>query len=180
MVVQQGELLTWLGRPEEGVEWIRKAMRLNPHHPERFWSHLGKAYFAARQYGEAIEAFMHLSVMDHVQHAFVAACYGWLGDDVAGSAHLKKVRAIALDFGLESFLATLHYAQNPTRSTSATGLSKRVRTTACQRTTSGCNKASCSRLALRRMHRIGRLEVRLDWVRNMPVRCVLRQRKQPK
>jgi adenylate cyclase len=26
VVVQQGELLTWLGRPEEGVEWIRKAM----------------------------------------------------------------------------------------------------------------------------------------------------------
>ena len=36
VVVQQGELLTWLGRPEEGVEWILKAMRLNPHHPERF------------------------------------------------------------------------------------------------------------------------------------------------
>lgn len=30
VVVQQGELLTWLGRPEEGVEWIRKAMQLNP------------------------------------------------------------------------------------------------------------------------------------------------------
>ena len=64
IVVQQGELLTWLGRPEEGVEWIRKAMRLNPHHPERFWSHLGKAHFAARHYGEAIEAFMHLVAMD--------------------------------------------------------------------------------------------------------------------
>ncbi|PDT83259.1 adenylate/guanylate cyclase domain-containing protein [Sinorhizobium sp. BJ1] len=111
VVVQQGELLTWLGRPEEGAEWIRKAMRLNPHHPERFWSHLGKSHFAARQYGEAIEAFMHLSVMDHVQHAFVAACYGWLGDDVAASAHLTKVRTLAPDFGLESFLATLHYAQ---------------------------------------------------------------------
>ncbi|APG94937.1 adenylate/guanylate cyclase domain-containing protein [Sinorhizobium americanum] len=111
VVVQQGELLTWLGRPEEGVEWIRKAMRLNPHHPERFWSHLGKAFFAARQYGEAIEAFMHLSAMDHVQHAFVAACYGWLGDDIAASAHMKKVQALAPEFGLESFLATLHYAQ---------------------------------------------------------------------
>ncbi len=111
VVVQQGELLTWLGRPSEGVEWIRKAMRLNPHHPERFWSHLGKAHFAARQYAEAIEAFMHLSVMDHVQHAFVAACYGWLGDDVAAAAHMKKVRALAPDFGLEAFLATLHYAQ---------------------------------------------------------------------
>ncbi|HXW20745.1 MAG TPA: adenylate/guanylate cyclase domain-containing protein, partial [Roseiarcus sp.] len=28
IVVQQGEILTWLGRPEEGVDWILKAMRL--------------------------------------------------------------------------------------------------------------------------------------------------------
>lgn len=110
VVVQQGELLTWLGRPGEGIEWIRRAMRLNPHHPERFWSHLGKAHFAARQYGEAIEAFMHLSVMDHVHHAFIAACYGWLGDDIAACAHMKKVKGLAPDFVLEPFLATLHYA----------------------------------------------------------------------
>ena len=43
IVVQQGEVLTWLGRAEEGIEWIRRAMRLNPYHPERFWSHLGRA-----------------------------------------------------------------------------------------------------------------------------------------
>ena len=45
IVVQQGELLTWLGRPEEGIEWIGRAMRLNPYHPERFWSHLGRAQY---------------------------------------------------------------------------------------------------------------------------------------
>ncbi|MER9874204.1 adenylate/guanylate cyclase domain-containing protein [Mesorhizobium sp. M0195] len=111
VVVQQGELLTWLGRPEEGIEWIRKAMQLNPHHPERFWSHLGKAHFAARQYGEAIEAFMHLSTMDSVQHAFAAACYGWLGDEIAAAAHLGKIRTLDPKFDLDSFIATLHYAQ---------------------------------------------------------------------
>ncbi|RWK43936.1 adenylate/guanylate cyclase domain-containing protein [Mesorhizobium sp.] len=111
VVVQQGELLTWLGRPEEGIEWIRKAMQLNPHHPERFWSHLGKAHFAARQYGEAIEAFMHLSTMDSVQHAFAAACYGWLGDEIAAAAHLRKVKTLDPQFDLDSFIATLHYAQ---------------------------------------------------------------------
>ena len=26
--LQQGELLTWLGRPDDGEEWIRRAMRL--------------------------------------------------------------------------------------------------------------------------------------------------------
>src|SRR5439155_17743837 len=53
IVVQQGELLTWLGQPEEGIVCIRKAMRLNPYHPARFWNHLGRAFFVARRYAEA-------------------------------------------------------------------------------------------------------------------------------
>ncbi len=109
VVVQQGELLTWLGTPEEGVEWIRKAMQLNPHHPERFWSHLGKAHFAARQYAEAIEAFMHLSTTDHTHHAFLAAAYAWLGDKTAAAAHATRVRELEPEFDLESYLATMHY-----------------------------------------------------------------------
>ncbi|MGR3716929.1 MAG: tetratricopeptide repeat protein, partial [Thermohalobaculum sp.] len=109
VVVQQGELFTWLGNPEEGIEWIRKAMRLNPHHPERFWSHLGKAHFTARQYAEAIEAFMHLSATDHIQHAFLAAAYGWLGDTTAAAAHVARIDALDPEFDLETHLATLHY-----------------------------------------------------------------------
>ncbi|APO78681.1 adenylate cyclase protein (plasmid) [Rhizobium etli 8C-3] len=124
VVVQQGELLTWLGRPEEGLEWIRRAMRLNPHHPERFWSHLGKSHFAAHQYVEAIEAFMHLSVMDYVQHAFVAACYGWLGDEIAAAGHLEKVRALAPHFDIDDFLATMHYAQESDAQHLRDGLAK--------------------------------------------------------
>jgi adenylate cyclase len=111
VVVQYGELLTWLGRPEEGIDWIRKAMRLNPHHPERFWSHLGKAHFAARQYADAIEAFMHLSTMDSIQHAFVAAAYAWLGDRTAAAAHIALIREREPGFGLQDVLATLHYAR---------------------------------------------------------------------
>jgi len=112
VVVQQGELLTWLGRPEEGIEWIRKAMRLNPHHPERFWSHLGKAHFTARQYAEAIEAFMHLSATDHTHHAVLAAAYAWLGDTTAASAHVARIDALDPEFDLETYLATLHYRQD--------------------------------------------------------------------
>jgi len=110
VVVQMGELQTWLGNPQEGIEWIRKAMRLNPHHPERFWSHLGKAHFTARQYPEAIEAFMHLSTMDAGQHAFVAASYAHLGDGTAAGAHADRVRALDAAFAVPAFLGTLHYA----------------------------------------------------------------------
>ena len=111
VVVQQGELLTWLGRSEEGIEWIRKAMRLNPHHPERFWSHLGKAHFNARQYGEAIEAFMHLSSMDAIQHAFITAAYAWIGDQTAAAAHSARIWELDPNFSQDTLVSTLHYAR---------------------------------------------------------------------
>jgi adenylate cyclase len=110
VVVQMGELFTWLGHADEGTAWIRKAMKLNPHHPARFWSHLGRAHFVGRQYAQAVEAFMHLSSMDVQQHAFVAACYGWLGDRTAAAAHLSKVRELEPELDLAGFLATMHYA----------------------------------------------------------------------
>ena len=109
VVVQQGEILSCVGRAEEGVEWIRKAMRLNPHHPERFWSHLGKAHFAARQYSEAIEAFMHLASINSAQHAFMAATYSCLGDRTAAAAHLAKARELNPNFEIGQFAASVHY-----------------------------------------------------------------------
>jgi len=124
VVVQMGELLTWLGSPQEGIEWIEKAMRLNPHHPARFWSHLGKAHFTARQYSEAVEAFMHLSSMDAMQHAFVAACYGWLGDRTAAAAHVARICALEPEFNLRDFLATTHYANETDLQHLRDGLSK--------------------------------------------------------
>src|SRR6266702_3808110 len=55
IVVQQGEVLTWLGRPEEGIPWIEKAMRLNPYHPERFWNHLGHEAAARSHSAEVLK-----------------------------------------------------------------------------------------------------------------------------
>ncbi|TIQ16678.1 MAG: adenylate/guanylate cyclase domain-containing protein, partial [Mesorhizobium sp.] len=46
-----------------------------------------------------------------VQHAFAAACYGWLGDEIAAAAHLGKIRTLDPQFDLDSFIATLHFAQ---------------------------------------------------------------------
>jgi adenylate cyclase len=109
IVVQQGELLTWLGRPEEGVEWIRKAMRLNPHHPERFWSHLGRAYFVARGYREAIDAFRHISKPDHLQLAFLAASHAQWGEMEAARNYAGKVLAMDPQFTVEQYMTTLHY-----------------------------------------------------------------------
>jgi adenylate cyclase len=111
LVVQQGELLTWLGRPEEGAEWILKAMRLNPYHPERFWSHLGRAHFVARRYAEAAAAFGRVAHPDVAQRSFLASILHALGDHEAASAHRVAVLAGDPSFTVTGYLAKLHYKQ---------------------------------------------------------------------
>jgi adenylate cyclase len=109
IVVQQGELLTWTGEPEEGIEWIRKAMTLNPYHPERYWGHLGRAHFVARQYDEAIACFRKLSTDDQTVHACLAAAMGASGDEAGARRHGAEVLRLASDFTVNNYLATLHY-----------------------------------------------------------------------
>jgi adenylate cyclase len=124
IVVQQGELLTWLGRPEEGIDWIKKAMRLNPHHPERFWNHLGRAYFVARHYAEAVEAFSRITRPDHTHHAFLAASLAQMGDQTAAAAHAQEVLKREPAFSVQSYLATLHYKRDSDRVHHREGLCK--------------------------------------------------------
>jgi adenylate cyclase len=109
VVVQQGEMLTWVGQPVEGIEWIRKAMRLNPYHPERFWSHLGRACFAAGRHAEALEALRCLTNPDAVQRSLVSACHAMLGDAAAATRERHATLAQAPGFRAADHLATLHY-----------------------------------------------------------------------
>jgi len=124
VVVQQGELLTWLGRPEEGIDWIKRAMRLNPYHPERFWSHLGRACYCAEKYGEAAEAFSRITRPDHTHHAFLAATFAQMGNAVAAAAHAAEVLKREPKFSVAAYLATQHYKHEADRRRHEAGLVK--------------------------------------------------------
>jgi adenylate cyclase len=124
ILVQQGELLTWLGRPQDGMEWIRKAMRLNPYHPERFWNHLGRAHYTARQYSEAVAALSRVTRPDKSHHAFLAAALAQLGDKTAAAAHAQEVLREEPAFSNQRFLSTLHYLLDSDRDHLREGLLK--------------------------------------------------------
>ncbi|MGN1288154.1 MAG: adenylate/guanylate cyclase domain-containing protein [Bradyrhizobium sp.] len=124
VVVQQGELLTWLGRPEEGIDWIKRAMRLNPFHPERFWSHLGRACYCAEKYADAAEAFSRIMRPDHTHHAFLAATLAQMGNAVAATAHAAEVLKREPAFTVAAHLATQHYKREPDRARYEAGLLK--------------------------------------------------------
>jgi adenylate cyclase len=110
IVVQQGEIMTWLGQGEEGIEWIRKAMRLNPYHPERFWFHLARAQFVAKRYADAVESLRHISAPDELHHALLAACYAQMSDTEHAALHaagvIKRIPGFAIR---EHCLPTLHF-----------------------------------------------------------------------
>ncbi|UWQ78945.1 adenylate/guanylate cyclase domain-containing protein [Leisingera sp. S132] len=124
VVVQMGELLTWQGRPEEGADWIEKAMRLNPHFPVRFWSHLGKAHFTARLYEQALTDFKRLPALDVVQNGLVAACHSWLGNTQEAQDFVEKIRMMQPEATAEGLLAGLHYGRSEDKVHFTEGLRK--------------------------------------------------------
>jgi len=124
ILVQQGELLTWLGRPEDGIEWIRKAMRVNPYHPERFWNHLGRAHYTARQYSDAVAALSRITRPACMHHALLAAALAQLGDKTAAEAHTQEVLRQDAAFSSQRFLSTFHYQLDSDRNHLREGLVK--------------------------------------------------------
>jgi adenylate cyclase len=109
IVVQQGEILTWLGQAEEGIGWVQKAMRLNPYHPERFWSHLARAYFVARRYAESAEALHRISAPDVVQQALLAAAHAQLENDETARALSAKLLEREPHFRISAHLAGQYF-----------------------------------------------------------------------
>jgi len=53
--VQLGNILNWAGKPEEGKQYIERAIRLNPHHPYYYLFYLGQSYYLQRDNDKAIE-----------------------------------------------------------------------------------------------------------------------------
>jgi adenylate cyclase len=110
IVVQQGEVLTWIGQAEEGREWIRRAMRLNPYHPERFWFHLARAEFVAQRYAEAIESLRRITTPDILHQALLAACEAQAGNSGQAAAHVREVLKQNPGFTIRQHcLPLLHY-----------------------------------------------------------------------
>ena len=109
VVVQHGEILAWHGQGDEGAEWIAKAMRLNPYHPQRFWAHLGRAHFVARRYADALAAVTHVSAPDAALQAFIAGCEARLGELDAARVRALRLTTAAPPIDLVELQAGLHY-----------------------------------------------------------------------
>jgi len=85
--------LSYSGRAGEGLAMARKAMRLNPHHPEFYVMHLGMISFDARQYERAVDTLEGLHSMETVLgYLYLAAGHAALGDEDDAHAAVKRIR----------------------------------------------------------------------------------------
>ena len=94
-----GELLTYAGDWERGIELAGRAKQLNPHHPGWYW--YADAYHAHSQgdFRGTIACLLRANMPGHWGfHAMLAAAYGQLGEwDAAGKA-LHELLRLRPDF----------------------------------------------------------------------------------
>jgi adenylate cyclase len=116
-VCAMGEILSFAGRSEEAEGWIRKAMRLNPYHPPRYWSHLARALFHQGRYRDALEALQNFTAPRVRELAFQVAAASMLGDADEIGKYVAGLRKVAPDFDVERFVDTLPYGDDDDRAT---------------------------------------------------------------
>lgn len=99
-----GNLLAMRGKPEEGLDWMQSALRLNPLHPTWYNPQLGMALYSLRRYGEAAQAFRHITNPGYWSRARLAACCAQLGDIAAAEAQREAILRQRPDFSTADFL----------------------------------------------------------------------------
>jgi TolB-like protein/class 3 adenylate cyclase len=100
--------LIWAGNPVDGAEFIKKAMRLDPHYPPDYLYFLGKAQFFMGRYDDA------LATLEEVKRRYpdydwaffyLAATYGHLGHKQEAKSAIKTFNEQMAKAGSRSILS---------------------------------------------------------------------------
>jgi adenylate cyclase len=95
-----------MGRAEEGIPLMQQAMRLNPFHPDWYWTNLGEGYFMAGRYEESVAALEQISQPWSRIYQVLAASYAQAGqiDDARAvlAKHLKLEPQMTLEHAVAS------------------------------------------------------------------------------
>ena len=94
----RGYVLCFLGRPDEALMWVRRAIDLNPFHPAWYWRVFARALHDAGRHAEAIGAFERILARRFHHEARLAACHAQLGHTAAARQGVARVLAAKPDF----------------------------------------------------------------------------------
>jgi adenylate cyclase len=100
------------GRWDEGIQYAKKSIELNPFPPVTYYHWLGRAYFMTGNLVESIATWkkaLHVNPDYLPAHAFLAACYISQGKRSESAASAAEVLRIDPDFTISSYARTLPY-----------------------------------------------------------------------
>jgi adenylate cyclase len=101
-----GLVLSRAGKPEEAINVLKKAIRLNPFPPGWYLSRLGDAYRQLEQYEKAVHEYnkaIQQQPDDMFSHLNLAVCYVELGWKEDAQAEVAEVLRINPKFSVENY-----------------------------------------------------------------------------
>jgi len=111
LIAEYGWSLSRLGRAEEGVEAIEKAMRLNPIHPDWYGYGLMFALYNAKRYQEVIAVADTVKVRQLFPYLVLAGSYAQLGQLGDAQETASKALEIKPDFTLRWWRERQNFAR---------------------------------------------------------------------
>lgn len=97
LLAYTGDCLAYVRQGERAVRLIRRAMRLNPYHPDAYLWFLGDAHFHMGEYAEAIEALSRMRDGSEA-HRLLAASHALLGQMDEARHHAREVMRVHPNF----------------------------------------------------------------------------------
>ena len=101
-----GAALNYVGRPQEAIAVLQKAIRLNPHCRAEYYWVLGTAYLLAGRYEEAISAekkALQRSPNSIIPHIWLAVTYSMMGREKEARAEAAEVLRINPKWSMEAW-----------------------------------------------------------------------------
>jgi TolB-like protein len=108
-VCSMGEILTFAGRPKEAEEWVRQSLRLNPYHPQRYWTHVARALFHLERFEEALSVFDQIGRPRIDDLAYSVAASIRIGEPSNIERTTNALLVAFPDFDVASFVDGLPY-----------------------------------------------------------------------
>ncbi len=93
IMAQTANFFSFTGRPAEALSSIRRAMDLNPHHPDWYWSELGLALFAAGDDPAAIDAFLNCATPGELDLIMMATTFALVGRQDEATEYANRLLA---------------------------------------------------------------------------------------
>ncbi len=101
--------LTYQGSFDKAIDWVQRAMRLDPFHADHYYDVLGWAYFFQRKYDAALGEMMRIARPNAGQNRVLAAIYARLGKMDMARVHAEKVLELEPEFTVSTFTKTLPF-----------------------------------------------------------------------